>query len=241
MHIMDCLHIVVFPSCRIGQGCNVYAIRTEEGIIIIDGGLTTALPAIEEQLELFGMRLADVKMLIASHCHFDHYETFHEIRKISGATVLAHAEDADVLEAGDARTGWHVRGVFGVKPEAPAPLPVDQRVEDGEIIALGSAKLEVIHTPGHTNGSICLYATIAGKKMLFTGDVVSQSGHSGGMTGWIGSPTLGIDAYRRSLTRLGELEVDCLLGGHENPCMKNGWGPISSATNKFMIDHPVSS
>jgi hydroxyacylglutathione hydrolase len=241
MHIMDGLHIVLFPSCGIGAGCNVYAIRTEEGVAIIDGGLQPAIRTIEEQLNLFGMRLADVRLLIATHCHFDHYETFREIREISGARILAHTKDAEVLEAGDYRTGWHVRGVFGLRPAPPAPLPVDQRLEDGEIISLGEVNLEVVHTPGHTHGSICLYTTLNGKKALFSGDVVCPSPQSGGMTGWIGSPTLNIEAYRKSMLRLCELDVDCLFGGHENPCMKDGWRPISSATNRFLIDHPVSS
>jgi glyoxylase-like metal-dependent hydrolase (beta-lactamase superfamily II) len=241
MHVADNLYLALYGPCKIGLGCNVYAIRTEEGIILIDGGLDTEVPTIKGQLALFGMSLDEIKLLVATHCHFDHYETFNELRDISGAQVLAHASDADILEAADFRTGWHVRGVFGLRPTPPKPLAVDRRLEDGDEIALGDTRLEVIHAPGHTDGCVCLYTTIAGKKALFSGDVVRGVGPQGGATGWLGSPTFDVNAYRESLGRLCSLEVDWLLAGHDNMCLKNGWGNISHAANNFMIDHPVSA
>ncbi len=240
MLVADNLYLALYPACGIGISCNSYAIRTDEGIILIDGGLQPEIKAIERQLKLFGMSLDELRLLVATHCHFDHYETFNELRNISGAEVLAHTNDAEVLEAGDYRTGWHVRGVFGLRPVPPVPVRVDRRLEDGEEIMLGGVRLEVIHTPGHTAGCICLYTTIAGRKVLFSGDVVMPVRPQGGKIGWTGSPTLDVETYRQTLRRLSSLEVDWLLAGHESLRLKDGWRALSVATNEFMIAHPVS-
>jgi glyoxylase-like metal-dependent hydrolase (beta-lactamase superfamily II) len=240
MNVADNLYLALYGPCKIGMGVNVYAMRDAEGIVLIDGGLEPEVETIRAQLRIFGMRLEQIRFLVATHCHFDHYETFNELRKISGAQVLAHRLDAEVLEAADHRTGWHVRGVWGLQPKPPAPVKVDRKLEDGDEIALGKMRLKVIHAPGHTHGSICLSTTVAGQKALFTGDVVMPSGPTTGTTGWRGSPTQDVNAYRETLLRLSALDVDWLLSGHNNISLKDGWRHISHATNEFLIAHPAS-
>lgn len=105
----------------------------------------------------------DVKYIINTHGHFDHVGADGDLRSSLGALLAIHRKDALLLA--DA----HDHGViFGVNiPRQPVP---DMLLEDGQVLSAGSLKLKVLHTPGHTEGGICLYAEDKG--MLFTGDTL---------------------------------------------------------------------
>ena len=105
---------------------------------------------------------------INTHCHFDHSSWDFALRGL-GLELLAHELDSSVLEAGDDK--FILGGVFGKRP---MPCKVDRRLKEGDIIDLDGCKLEVVHTPGHTPGSICLYEPQT--KSLFTGDTLFSDG-----------------------------------------------------------------
>lgn len=77
---------------------------------------------------------------------------------------------------------------------------------DGDLLDLDGARLEVVHTPGHTPGSVCLVADVGGHRVLLAGDTLW-----GGFSDEIGSDAA---AWRRSLQRLAELDIDALSFGH---------------------------
>jgi hydroxyacylglutathione hydrolase len=98
---------------------------------------------------------------VLSHGHSDHIAALYDIQSYTGATVAIHQADSQVL---------HGRGeysmMFGITYKTPAPA--DRLLNDDDVIAIGDLRFRVIHTPGHTPGSICLQTN----NRLFTGDTL---------------------------------------------------------------------
>ncbi len=130
---------------------NAYVVVSKGEAVIIDAGGDAS--RILELTEGF-----KVRAVIATHGHFDHVLAVPEIKKITGAAFLMHKDDIDVLDF-----SWSVYGM-GQKPEP------DRFIDEGDIIRFGKTELWVLHTPGHTPGSICLFNLDA--KTIFTGDTL---------------------------------------------------------------------
>ncbi|HEU0005155.1 MAG TPA: subclass B3 metallo-beta-lactamase, partial [Terriglobia bacterium] len=118
-------------------GVSAFLIVTSEGSVLLDGGLPETAPQIARNVAELGFRLNNVKYLLNSHAHFDHAGGLAELKRLSGATMVASAGDAPALRAGG--------------PAMPAVV-VDRIVRDGEALRLGDTTLTAHVTPGHTKG-----------------------------------------------------------------------------------------
>jgi len=151
--------------------------------------------------------LEDFKQLVNTHAHFDH---------VGGngyfvnAKVSIHEKDAPVLEKGDMELSQ--ADFFEGKIQ---PRPVDKKLKEGDKVKLGNLEFEVIHTPGHTLGSICLYNPA--KKILISGDTVFSDG-----VGRTDVPGGDPEALEQSLQKLAKLKVEIILPGHGDPVQKGG-------------------
>jgi len=103
-----------------------------------------------------------VKLIVLTHGHPDHIGALKEVKEATGVDIAIHANDAQGLE----RTGS-----FGPFSQNPPPGP-DRILQDGDSIDIGNLRLAVIHTPGHTQGGICLLA----EGILFSGDTLFNFG-----------------------------------------------------------------
>src|ERR1700720_994063 len=124
-----------------------FLITTAQGHILLDGGFVETAPQIEQNIVRLGFKLAEVKILLNSHAHFDHAGGLAELKRKTGAKMIASARDAELL-----RVGGHGDFRFGDTLTFP-PVEVDQIIADGESIKLGGQKLIAWMTPGHTKGN----------------------------------------------------------------------------------------
>ncbi len=143
---------------------NVYYVGTEdlacfliaspEGHILINTGLADSAPLIRQSIAKLGFKIEDVKILLNMQAHFDHVAALADIQKLSGAKMYATEGDAPVLEDGGRSDP------FFAKEHWFAPVHVDRRLKDGDVIRLGPNQLRVILTPGHTRGSVSYETTV---------------------------------------------------------------------------------
>ena len=117
-----------------------FFIRTPQGAILLDGALPETAPLIEKSIGELGFSIEDVKILLNSHAHYDHCGGLAELKKVSGARMIASERDAPVLSSGKGGAG-------------PFPaVRVDRVIADQQTVKLGGVTLTAHITPGHTKG-----------------------------------------------------------------------------------------
>ena len=182
---------------------------------IIDAGLMGKGSYKIESIVGLGIELADIKRVIMTHTHLDHIGCLTEILgEIPHAELWVHIAEAEALERGDDRIVYGMdmfqsmcQAQYGIKPGA-FKFPVHRKLKGDEILDIGGISWEVIHVPGHSEGSIALYDR--SRKVLIPGDVV-YSDYAIGRFDLFGASGA---RHKESLFALAELDVDILLPGH---------------------------
>ena len=184
-------------------GDPVFANSFISGEILIDAGVTPM--AVSKYRDR-------IKKIVLTHCHFDHIAHAQEIAQMCGARVYIHEADAPGLSDDTRNLSMHFAA------HSPGIVPY-QVIHDGDRID----GFLVVHTPGHTPGSICLYD--GDNKDLISGDTVFTDGGFGRFD----FPGGSLAALTRSLSRLSELEVNGLFPGHGEPVRERGSRHIQAA------------
>ncbi len=117
-----------------------FYIKTPQGAILLDGGLPETAPVIEKSIAELGFSIKDVKILLNSHAHYDHCGGLAELKRHSGANMIACERDAAVLTSAKGGAG-----------EFPA-VKVDRVIADHQTVQLGGVTITAHITPGHTKG-----------------------------------------------------------------------------------------
>ena len=135
----------------VGGGLSSVLITSEDGHVLIDGGLTQTAPQIAANIAKLGFRLEDVKLIVNSHTHYDHAGGIAALQRASGAQVAASPAAKRALERGGPTED---DPQFGFGPEHnnfPAVSNV-RAIADGETLTIGDIRITVHFTPGHTPG-----------------------------------------------------------------------------------------
>src|SRR6185369_7170941 len=119
------------------KSLSVFLITTPQGHILINSTYERNVPAIQKSVEQLGFKFSDIKILLGSHAHGDHQEGDALVKQLTGAQVMAMAEDVPALEA--------------MKPGGK-PHPIDKVLHDGDTVTLGGTTLMAHLTPGHSRG-----------------------------------------------------------------------------------------
>lgn len=128
-----------------------YLITTPQGHILINTGLPGSENMIRSHVEALGFRFTDIKILLATHAHFDHVGAMAEIKKMTGAKMMIEEGDAPVLA-----DGGNSDYLFGGKGSMFLPVTADRLLHDHDTVKLGGMQILVLHHPGHTKGA-CSY------------------------------------------------------------------------------------
>jgi metallo-beta-lactamase class B len=186
-----------------------YLITTPDGHVLIDGGDAATVPIVQANIARLGFRVQDVKILLNTQAHFDHAGGLADLKRLTGASLMASDADAAAIERGG-------RQDFNFGDARPfAPVTVDRRLKDGDIVRLGDVALTAHVTPGHTKG--CTTWTFDARDRGRTYHVVDLCGLSilegTRVSGMPGYPEIATD-YARTFDLLTRLPCDIFLGAH---------------------------
>jgi len=204
-----------------GVNANSYLIQENDGsITLIDSGMSTNGKKILEYLKTnLSKQPLDLKTIVLTHSHVDHIRGISAIKKATGAKVAIHDQDADFLSKKKklpppkGATGFIFR-LFSVFMQSAAVEP-DIRLNENDKIG---SSLTVVHTPGHTPGSISLYDQ--GRKLIFVGDAITNRG--GKLQGSIKRFSFDLPQADRSVEKISSLDFESLLSGHGEPVRSGG-------------------
>ncbi|HVV48932.1 MAG TPA: subclass B3 metallo-beta-lactamase [Polyangia bacterium] len=197
-------------------GLSSVLIASDQGLILLDGGLPQSAPLVDAGIRKLGFRTEDVRLIVNSHAHFDHAGGIAALQRVSGAVVAASAAGARALERGEPPADDPQFG-FGREANRFPPVARVKVVADGETLHVGDLAITAHLTPGHTPGSTTwTWRSCAGARCLdvvyadslnavsapgfrFTGDAAHFSIEAG---------------FRRSIALVGGLPCDVLLAVH---------------------------
>jgi metallo-beta-lactamase class B len=190
---------------------STYLITTPQGDILINTGLASTVPDIKAGAEKLGFKMSDVKILTATHGHFDHVAGMAELKRMTGAKLMISAPDAELLETGgkaDFRFGDTMSARF-------EPVKVDQTFKDGDTISLGGVVLTAHHNPGHTKGatSFTLDVTENGKTYKVIIANLGSINPGVNVAGMPKYPAIAAD-YAKTFAAQKAMNIDVFLASH---------------------------
>jgi glyoxylase-like metal-dependent hydrolase (beta-lactamase superfamily II) len=204
-----------------------------EGVMLIDPSYDSEFERTVANVGKCGRKPGDIKWVINTHCHTDHSWADYKF-SAAGAQIILHEADATAVEKGTRVTAFER---YELK-EFPVSR-VDRRLSDGEELRLGNKVFHVIHTPGHTPGSMCLLLQVENKNVLFSGDTIFYDG----MLGLQSLAYSDNDRYLKSVAKLEMFKLnaqpvrwDLLLPGHGVIVLDRAYLDVQKARERLEHD-----
>ena len=143
-------------------GANIasYLITTPQGHILIDTGMHEMHDVIVHGVAALGFKTSDIRIMLASHAHFDHVEGHAAMQRLTGAQVMAMNGDAEALESG--------RDTSALGANGWEPVKVARVLRHNDTVSLGGTTLRALHTPGHTRGATVWITSVEEKGRRYT-------------------------------------------------------------------------
>ena len=204
------------------RGAKVTAIVNDDEVVLVDVGARGSLRRIAAGLTAIGSSLDRVRLVALTHYHPDHTGGLAEVVEATSARVAAHSREAGIISGREPAPSPFVnRIVAGVaRPFISlfhgGPVEVDYLLNDGDPLPLARDPARIVHTPGHTPGSICLH--IPSKKLLIAGDAMEY--RSGRLLPPAASVTRDPALAMESLVKLLALDFDIICFSHFPPLAK---------------------
>ena len=192
----------IFPVGPLQCNCSIIGDETTREALVIDPG-----DDIDEVLALLAKHNLKAKQIVITHAHIDHVGGAMKLRAATGAPILLNQNDYDLLKMLDVQAAW-------IGMADPGKVEIDASVTTGETVAAGQHKAEILHTPGHTEGSICLYFPV--EKKLIAGDTL--------FAGSIGRTDLPGGSMQKILRSL----HDTVLALPDDTVVVPGHGPLTT-------------
>jgi hydroxyacylglutathione hydrolase len=148
----------IFPVGPLQCNCSVIGDEKTHEAMVIDPG-----DQIDGILDILRQEKLTLKQIVITHAHIDHVGGAMKLKAATGAPILMNQNDHALLKMLDVQAAW-----VGMRP--PGDVQVDETISQGSVLKIGKISSNVIHTPGHTEGSICVY--FPAEKKLIAGDTL---------------------------------------------------------------------
>lgn len=220
--------IYTIDGLRTGRA---YLIEDDDALALVDSSSAGAADRILDAIAEIGRRPEELRTIVATHYHLDHTGNVGALIEHTGARLYAHADDVPYI---DGRLMWMpMRGPWmGFDQRQMAKmhftLNVDRELQGGETLPIAGG-LEVIHAPGHTPGHIALYARE--RRVLFSADAFM---HTMGLHLPMRTSTHDMDAARRSIATLAQLDFDIALPGHGSPILNHANEKLADWSRRWL-------
>ena len=194
-------------------GGNVYLLLDDEELVLVDAALPFNGGRILRYIQRLGREPSELRSIILTHSHPDHTGTIPVLRRLSDLRVFVHPNDT--RGGGEGLTRLHYPGQLLTLPvDLPfvRPIYAQELLEEGHTFPIMGG-MRVLHTPGHTSGSISLY--LEERRVLIAGDMLIGDGRR--FYRPLPFPGTDFKAYRHSVERLAGLDFDVACVGHGRP------------------------
>jgi metallo-beta-lactamase class B len=198
---------------------STYLITTPQGHFLINTGVLDTAQKIKASVEQLGFKMADVKILTATHGHWDHVAGLAELKKMTGAALVVSEPEKELLESGG-KSDFR----FGDTPSARfEAAKVDRTFKDGETLSLGETKLTAHLHPGHTKGATSFTTEIRENGKTYRVGIVNMGSINPGVTvtGMAAYPGIQQD-YARTFTAQKAMQIDVFLSSHASQFRMHG-------------------
>ncbi len=148
----------IIPVGPLQCNCSIIGDETSREAMVIDPG-----DDIVSVLLILKKHQLTTKQIVVTHAHIDHVGGAMKLKVATGAPILLNQNDTTLLKMLDVQASW-----LGMR--APEAVKIDESVKDGDVVSVNGFEANVLHTPGHTEGSICLL--FKPQKMLIAGDTL---------------------------------------------------------------------
>ncbi len=204
----------ILPVGLLRCNCSVIGDEASREAMVIDPG-----DQIEGVLAAVRKHGLQVKQIVITHAHIDHVGGAMKLRRLTGAPILLNQDDSALLKMLDVQAAW-----IGVAP--PEAVEIDHHLADGDTVRTGGLSASVLHTPGHTEGSVCLYFPAESK--LIAGDTL--------FAGSIGRTDLPGGSFEKILRSLHQR----VLALPDDTVVVPGHGPVTTIgeereSNPFLV------
>jgi metallo-beta-lactamase class B len=187
-----------------------WLMRTDAGLILLDGALEESAPLIEDSIRRLGFSVKEVRILLNSHAHFDHAGGLAKLKADSGARVVASRGERPSLESGK------YIGSESVTALDSPPVRVDEVLDDGGTVTLGGITLTAHVTPGHTRGCTTWTMPVVEGGIRYTAIFYCSTSVAINRL-WPNAQYPGIvEDYWRSFDRLEAMRADVFLANHKD-------------------------
>jgi len=190
-------------------------IVSDDGLILLDGGLPQSAALIDASIRKLGFRTDDIRLILNSHAHYDHAGGIAALRRASGATVATSPSAAEALRQGmpSADDPQHAFGESGHF----APVEEVHAIEDGESLSVSDQEIVVHFTPGHTpGGTSWTWRSCEGSRcldMVYADSLTAVSAPGFRFTGDGVHPSI-VESLRESIATVAKLPCDILVSTH---------------------------
>ncbi len=187
-----------------------YLIATPHGHVLINSGLAESVPLIRKSVETLGFKFTDIKILLTTQAHYDHVAGLAEIKMMTGAQLMVHEGDAQVLADGGA-SDFALKG----KDIMFEPIKAERLLHDGDTIQMGETKLLALHHPGHTKGATSFLVDVKDEERSWKVLIVNMPSilTQTRLSGMPAYPNVGKD-YAYTLKSLSKLQFDLWVSSH---------------------------